>query len=123
MGIPKTNKSRRNYNLIIMSNLKVEALKSDFLAGASQIPEVVVYWDVNFGGAELRTNLNVTYIGDVWNDQVSSFIIVSGKWQFYKDINYGTPVGAVLGPGYYSWVENYGIPNDSVSSFKCVELT
>ncbi|MGZ3821302.1 MAG: beta/gamma crystallin-related protein, partial [Mucilaginibacter sp.] len=56
-------------------------------------------------------------------DQVSSFIVVSGKWQFYEDINFGKPTGPVFGPGYYEWVEKYGIRNDSVSSFKCVELT
>ncbi|WP_183580476.1 beta/gamma crystallin-related protein [Mucilaginibacter sp. X5P1] len=103
-----------------MAKLKLEALEGKFDAAGSQIPEVVVYWDVNFGGADFRTNLNVNYIGDAWNDQVSSFIIVSGMWQFYKDANFITPVGGVLGPGYYSWVENYGIPNDCISSYKCV---
>lgn len=107
-----------------MENLKSEPVVAvNSHLNNYQIPEVVLYWDRNFGGAQFRTNLNISYIGDAWNDQVSSFIIVSGKWQFYRDINFQTPEGAVLGPGYYSWVEDYGIGNDSISSFKCVELT
>ncbi|GAA3959310.1 peptidase inhibitor family I36 protein [Mucilaginibacter dorajii] len=103
-----------------MSELVAKTIEGDFTAGAAQLPEVVVYWDINFGGANFRTNLNITYVGDAWNDQISSFIVVSGRWQFYKDINLTTPVGPVFSPGYYSWVENYGIPNDSISSFQCV---
>ena len=120
MGNPKTNKSRKKNKFFIISNSKLEALKGDFKIGGDQLPEVVVYWDIKFGGADFRTNLNVNYIGDTWNDQVSSFIIVSGKWQFYRDRDFQVPVGGILGPGYYSWVEDYGIPNDCISSFQCV---
>jgi hypothetical protein len=59
-----------------------------------------------------------------WNDIVSSFVIVSGVWQFFKDVNFqflqGNPAG--LAPGLYSSVENVGIDNDSLSSVRLVSL-
>jgi Beta/Gamma crystallin len=82
-------------------------------------PEVVLYKDANFGGDSWRTNLGYSYVGDSWNDTISSMIVVSGTWQFWRDGNY-QGVGDqpwILGPGYYSWVENVGIPNDTISSF------
>jgi len=35
--------------------------------------EVIVYWDANFGGQSLRTDADLSYVGDHWNDQISSF--------------------------------------------------
>jgi len=85
-----------------------------------QIPQIAVYWDVNYGGREFRTNLNALYLGDIWSNQISSFIIVSGYWQFFKDANFREPMGPVFGPGYYPSVEAIGLCNDSISSFKCI---
>src|SRR5258707_1088749 len=67
------------------------------------VPEVVVYWDINFGGESWRTNLNYSYVGDHWNDQISSIIVVSGTWQFWRDAGF-SGVGDspwILTPGYY----------------------
>jgi hypothetical protein len=83
------------------------------------VPEVILYWDADFGGESWRTNLNYSYVGDHWNDQTSSIIVVSGTWQFWRDANF-QGIGDnpwILGPGYYNWVENVGIPNDTISSF------
>jgi Beta/Gamma crystallin len=82
-------------------------------------PEVVLYQDINFGGGEWRTNLGYSYVGDSWNDTISSIIVVAGTWQFWRDRDF-QGVGDqpwILGPGYYSWVEAVGIPNDTISSF------
>ena len=64
-------------------------------------PEVVVYEHARYGGVEWRTNLNHPYVGDWWNDKISSIIVVSGAWRFFEHANYG---GAYwdLGPGYYA---------------------
>jgi len=82
------------------------------------LPEVVVFQDVNFGGNSWRINLNYSYVGDDWNDTISSIIVISGTWTFC--LNAGPPSSDnpnwTLGPGYYSWVEDYGIPNDSISA-------
>jgi hypothetical protein len=84
------------------------------------LPEVIVFWDINFGGESWRTNLNYSYVGGHWNDQISSIIVVSGTWQFWRNANFQPGPGDrdwILGPGYYSWVEAVGIPNDQISSF------
>jgi hypothetical protein len=92
--------------------------------GNMALPEVVVYWDANWGGDNFRTNLDITYVGDDWNDQISSIIVVSGTWQFFENSNYGGVASKLLTPGYYSFVENsdVNIANDSISSFKVVSF-
>jgi hypothetical protein len=87
------------------------------------LPEIVVFWDINFGGESLRTNLSSSYVGNHWNDEISSIIVVSGTWEFYEHSNFGGAVSKRLTPGYYSWVENsnVNIANDSISSFRCVD--
>ena len=83
------------------------------------VPEVIVFKDINFGGDSWRTNLQYTYVGDYWNDSISSIIVVAGTWTFC--LNAGPPGPGnpnwTLTPGYYAWVENFGIPNDAISSF------
>ena len=102
------------------------------------VPHLILYIDTNFSG--LHTHL----FGDVsdfrqlalggvgsgingdWNDKVSSFVIVSGVWQFFKDINFGPsplPFPSGLGPGLYPVVEFVGIDNDSISSVKVIAQT
>lgn len=88
------------------------------------LPEIVVYQDANWGGAEWRTNLDYSYVGDGWNDTISSIIVVSGTWQFFEHANFGGATSNQLGPGYYSFVENreVNIANDSISSFLVVSF-
>jgi hypothetical protein len=88
------------------------------------LPEIVVYFDANYGGNEWRTNLNYTNVGSDWNDQISSIIVVSGTWVFYENTNYGGAKSNPLTPGYYSYVENsnVNIANDSISSFQCISV-
>jgi hypothetical protein len=96
--------------------------------------EIVLYVDSNFGG--LHTHLYETTphftqlaLGGVgsgingnWNDIVSSFVIVSGRWQFFKNENFDFPQGnpAGLGPGHYPSVTAVGIDNDALSSVRLV---
>ena len=94
--------------------------------------EIVLYVDVNFGGLHTHlyeTTADFTHlalggvgsgIGGNWNDKVSSFVILSGHWQAFRDINFQVPQGEVLGPGLYPWVETFGIDNDSMSSIRLV---
>ena len=100
-------------------------------------PHLIVYVDANFGGLhthifETTADFTQLALGGVgggiagnWNDKVSSFVIVSGVWQFFKDINFGPaplpPKG--LGPGLYSYVEHFGIDNDSISSVRLIAQT
>jgi hypothetical protein len=93
--------------------------------------EVIIYVVTEFGG--LHTHLFPSVedftklalggvnsgLGGDWNDKVSSFEIVSGKWQFYKNVGFNGPEGPVLGPGLHPVLPS-GIANDSISSAKAV---
>ena|ERR1700722_10094790 len=96
--------------------------------------ELIVYVDANFGGLHTHIfqstprftqlalgGVNSGVGGDGnWNDIVSSFVIRSGRWAFYKNEEYDFQQGAILGPGLYSWVANVGIDNDAISSVKLI---
>ena len=95
----------------------------------TDLPEIIVFKDANFGGDSLRTNLDYLYVGDDWNDSISSLIVVAGTWQLYENANFNQPDGGassnLLTPGYYSWVEDpvVNMANDSVSSFQVISFT
>ena len=101
-------------------------------------PHLIVYIDANFGGLHTHifgdtarfTQLALggvnSGVGGDWNDKVSSFVIVSGIWQFFKDENFQPaplPFPQGLGPGLYPWVEAVGIDNDSLSSVRVIGQT
>jgi hypothetical protein len=66
--------------------------------------------------------LSFLYLGDFWNDRISSLIIVSGVWRFYRDEYYKGDCWE-LGPGFYECFFKEKGPDDVVSSFKAVALT
>ena len=96
--------------------------------------ELILYVDANFGGlhthlfdstphfSQLAFGGVGTGIAGNWNDRVSSFIIVSGTWQFFKDEGWKSLQGPIegLGPGHYNSVTAVGIDNDALSSVKLV---
>jgi len=101
-------------------------------------PHLILYIDGNFGGLhthlfESCDDLEKIALGGVgsgisgnWNDKVSSFVILSGRWQFFKDWHFGPaplPFSQGLGPGLYPSVEAVGIDNDSVSSVRVIAET
>lgn len=105
-------------------------LANETIRTENRIPEIVIYREVFFQEEAYRTNCNVKYIGDLWNDDISSIIIVSGEWELYKDANYkhnnqlNKPL-VILGPGYYPDLRNLLFEknnDDVISSFKCVKI-
>ncbi|MEP6603160.1 MAG: beta/gamma crystallin-related protein [Spartobacteria bacterium] len=97
-------------------------VEMDLTAKAPRMPEVVVYDHIGFKGAYARTNLSFHFLGNFWNDRISSLIIVSGIWRFYRD-DYYKGDHWDLGPGYYECFFAEKGPDDVVSSFQCIELT
>jgi beta/gamma crystallin len=97
---------------------KEEAANSEI----ARLPELVVYDHIGFGGAYARTNLSFHFIGDFWNDRISSLIVVSGVWRFYRDEYYKGDHWD-LGPGYYESFFTEKGPDDVVSSFQAIALT
>ncbi|CUI07444.1 beta/gamma crystallin family protein [Massilia antarctica] len=84
--------------------------------------EIVLFEHANYHGAHKHlfaseTNLNAPD-DNFFNDKVSSFVVLSGRWQFYRDSNFQGPGSQVFGPGRYNWVEAVNVPNDSISSVR-----
>jgi hypothetical protein len=128
--IPKTDLSPTN-GCIIDTKWKLGTLGYHATAAGkeepkapdlSRLPELVVYDHICFGGAYARTNLSFHYIGDFWNDRISSLIVVSGVWRFYRDEYYKGDHWD-LGPGYYESFFTAKGPDDVVSSFQAIALT
>ncbi|CAN5662450.1 hypothetical protein BH20VER1_BH20VER1_15910 [soil metagenome] len=88
----------------------------------ARLPEIVIYDHTGFKGAYTRTNLSFHFLGDFWNDRISSVIIVSGVWRFYRD-DYYKGDHWDLGPGFYECFFKDAGPDDVVSSFKAIELS
>jgi hypothetical protein len=94
--------------------------------------ELIIFVDTAFGG--LHTHIfdstpqfSKLALGGVdsgingnWQNKVSSFVVVSGVWQFFKDENFQSEQGKNIGPGQYPSVTAEGIANDSLSSVKLV---
>ena len=128
--IPKTDLSPTN-GCIIDTKWKLGALGYHPTAAGreepktgdiTRLPELVIYDHICFGGAYARTNLSFHFIGDFWNDRISSLIVVSGVWRFYRDEYYKGDHWD-LGPGYYESFFTAKGPDDVVSSFQAIALT
>ncbi|HEY2801803.1 MAG TPA: beta/gamma crystallin-related protein [Chthoniobacterales bacterium] len=87
-----------------------------------RLPELIVYDHTGFKGASARTNLSFHYLGDFWNDRISSLIVVNGVWRFYRDDYYKGDYWD-LGPGFYESFFTEAGPDDVVSSFQAISLT
>jgi Beta/Gamma crystallin len=88
--------------------------------------QIIVYAHANEHGPEktifnCEDNLNATD-DNYFNDKVSSFVIVSGQWKFFQNLNYDVQMGytTTLGPGVYNYVGTFGIGNDQISSLCAV---
>ncbi len=89
---------------------------------SARLPELVVYDHMGFKGAYARTNLSFHHLGKFWNDRISSLIVVSGVWRFYRDDFYKGDHWD-LGPGFYECFFTDKGPDDVVSSFQAISLT
>jgi hypothetical protein len=91
------------------------------------LPAVIVFKDAGlpFGQGSSLINLppgwGYGYVGDDWNDTISSVIVLSGTWQFFENAGF---VGAstTVGPGWYQYVEDpqFNMQNDTISSLRCI---
>jgi hypothetical protein len=55
------------------------------------------------------------------NDKISSFVVISGTWKFYRHANFQIAYDKDFGVGEYPWVEAVDVENDQVSSLKCIK--
>lgn len=86
---------------------------------------LIVFQHANFRGAHrhiIDEERNFNHPEDNFlNDKISSFVVLSGVWKFYRHANFSIPYDREFGPGEYPWVEAVGVENDQVSSVKCVK--
>jgi len=52
------------------------------------------------------------------HDRMSSFVVLSGTWTFFRDKDFVEQVGGAFPQGEYVSVTDFGIPNDAVSSLR-----
>jgi hypothetical protein len=88
---------------------------------------IILYEDENYCGRSidvLHANPDLrTFKDGNFDDFTSSFVILSGNWNFYRQPDFGNPfmhkgVPLVLGPGTYSRVVDSGIQDNQLSSLK-----
>ncbi|MVM30470.1 hypothetical protein GO755_10530 [Spirosoma sp. HMF4905] len=99
---------------------------------ASVLPQIQVFRHINFNrqlgdrnpegdkptDENILTTFNVDLDGDDLNEGISSFIIYSGYWQFFKNVGFQDPFPKIYGPGHYPKTADIGMENDTISSFK-----
>ena len=129
--IPKTELSPDN-GCVIDTTWKVGPLSYHACAAGPEhsqpetgnipLPEVIIYDHTGFRGAYARTNLSFHYLGEFWNDRISSLIVVNGVWRFYRDEYYKGDHWD-LGPGFYECFFTDAGPDDVVSSFQAIALS
>lgn len=91
------------------------------------LPSVLVFRDAGFNqfgaGAffSLPPGWGYSYVGDDWNDTISSVIVFSGTWQFFEHAGFNG-ARATVGPGWYQFVEDpqFNMQNDTISSILCI---
>jgi hypothetical protein len=105
-----------------MNNIELSPLFKDLTSeqgAAIQGGAAIEFFeDVNFGKTTSGVVTNdLPYVGDFWNDKISSIKVYSGQWVFWSDANFSGS-GIILGPGEYSDLTslNGGVYNDVISS-------
>lgn len=93
--------------------------------GEPVVGHVILFANVNFHGKHrhifnAEANLNASDDSS-FNDSVSSMVVLSGNWQFFRNSGFDDNYPSILGPGLYSWVEDFEIRNDDMSSLRTVE--
>jgi Beta/Gamma crystallin len=86
---------------------------------------LILFADSNCSGAHKHVFESKSFLSD-FNDVVSSFVILSGQWQFFVDANFVGQVPATgptsIGPGVYNSVTAVlgTNTNDRISSVRAV---
>jgi hypothetical protein len=87
------------------------------------VPHLIVCSEKGLQGRHWHIFADVPNIGAVsftWDDNISSFVVLAGQWQFFRDREFGAPVGSAFGPGVYPVMAEVGLPNDAISSIQLV---
>src|SRR5258707_12851976 len=87
-----------------------------------ELEGVILFEHASFHGAHkhvLRAEANLNAPDDnYFNDKVSSLVVFSGQWDFFRNFNFQTSYGVVLSKNIYPFVGDVGIRNDDMSSLR-----
>jgi hypothetical protein len=108
-----------------MSSLR-PAVPARVTAGQDITGQVILFGNASFRGPHKHVfnaedNLN-SGDDDSFNDSVSSIVVISGNWRFFRNAGFDDDYPVILGPGLYSWVEDFAIRNDDISSLQVTDL-
>lgn len=82
---------------------------------------IQIFVDSQFSGATSGSlDQDYPYVGDFWNDKISSIKVDSGTWEFFEDANFQGS-SFLLTPGEYAWIGDEW--NDRISSFRQIRET
>ncbi len=88
------------------------------------VPHLIVFSEKHLQGRHWHVFGDVPNIADIsftWDDNISSFVVLAGQWQFFRGRHFTDPVGEVFGPGIYPLVTEVGVPDAAVSSIQLVD--
>jgi hypothetical protein len=108
-----------------MSSL-APTIPAPVIVGDTIAAHVLLFEHANFRGRHRHVfnaeqNLDAGDDSD-FNDSVSSIVVLSGNWQFFRNPNFDDDYPSILGPGLYNFVKDFAIRNDDMSSLRVVEL-
>jgi len=84
----------------------------EYMISELRTPEIEVFEHWDFAGVSWRTSLSYRYVGDFWNDKISSIIVYSGIWRFFEHRDFKGDHWD-LGPGHHRRTPR----NDAISSW------
>lgn len=102
-------------------------------------PKIELFWDKDCDARKVIAfeGVDISYLGDEWNDQPSSLKVHSGRWRLYQNINFnegnmGTPIEDYIevGVGTYGYIGDIVFNgqqsgdhwNDALTSLKPIAL-
>jgi hypothetical protein len=92
-------------------------------AGTLSPGYIILYVDENFNGPALALGMGpgfgVSVLTSPFQDSITSIVVVAGVWQVFVDAGYAGQ-NNVIGPGAYPNAASFGLPNDSLTSLRCI---
>ena len=88
---------------------------------------VILFENASFHGAHkhvfnAETNLNADDDSS-FNDIASSIVVVKGNWATYGDWHFDRQYPSIIGPGVYSWVEDFQITDNDMTSLQASDAS
>jgi hypothetical protein len=105
-----------------IQNDDMSSLQPAGMGGVASLPHAILFEHANLRGRHKHVFAGEPNLAanddNFFNDRVSSVVVLSGQWAFYRHVNFEEQYAATLGPGIYRFVSELGINNDDMSSLR-----